>query len=91
MATRRETAILKFNSTLTEQQQDIMRREILEEYLGKADTMMRDRYNARLYPTVRIPATVEGLSNLMFNYGYYSKQLWKMGEDGKWGFYEYGS
>ena len=90
MPTRKEQAINKFESTMTENQRAIIKKHLLTEAFCEAERMMRDKDKARLYPTIQIPASATGIRQLMYNYGWYSRQLWAMGDDGNWTNYKYG-
>jgi hypothetical protein len=88
--TRKEQAIKKFESSLTEKQKEIVKREILQEAIFEAHNIMEKQNKARLYPSINIEPSPSGLAMVMFNYGYYSRQLWGKGDDGEWCGYKYG-
>jgi hypothetical protein len=90
--TRKETAIKKFESSLTDKQRDIIKAEIAKEMFYKAETIMGERHKARLYPSINFDMNASGLASLMFNYGLHSQQLWgRDAEDKKWIMYQYKS
>ena len=82
--TREERAIQKFEKGLTENQQAVVRDEILRKAFGEARAIMDDTYKARLVPSVEasIGSTPRDIAWLMYQYGDRTRQLWGRDSEG---------
>ena len=86
--TREETAVKKFEESFTDQQKELVKKKILHDAFMDAHGIMRERYEACLYPSINPQASAGGIAQLMFNYGYATCQLWGR-EDDAWVMYKY--